>query len=422
MIIKFPYGEGVIEIDLPDKNLLSVVKPAQIKHEANEVRKIEESLLNPIRSKRLRNLASKRKKVCIIVSDYTRAIPNHKLIPPILNELKIGGCKMDNVSILVANGLHKPAPKSEVKRLLGETIVKKVNVVNHNAEDENQLAYIGKTFFQTNLWINKLITESDFVIATGLIEPHFFAGYSGGRKSILPGVAGKESIFQNHSFKMIDHPNARYGILDGNPIHEDMVEASKLAGLDYIVNVIVYKGKIIKAFAGNPYEAHRSGVKILDKMVKVKVPSKAEIVITSNGGYPLDRDLYQAVKGMATGELVVKKGGVIIILSECIDGIGRDHGSFYQLMAEARNPDQVLEKIKKKEPVKDQWEAQILARILKVANVIVVTKKIKHSLIEDMHLIPASSAEEAISLSYHIVDERPKIIAIPDGPYTIPYH
>jgi len=420
LIVKFPYGKGVMEVDLPDERLLSVAKPREIKHTTNEVQEIEESLRTLTEERRLRNLASKEKKVCIIVSDYTRAIPNHKLIPPILNELENGGCEVDKITILVANGLHKPASKSEVKGLLGKTVVEKVDVVNHDAEDESQLTYLGKTSFETNLWVNKLITKCDLVVATGLIEPHFFAGYSGGRKSILPGAAGKESIFQNHSFKMIDHPNARYGILDGNPIHEDMVEASRLARLNYILNIVIDKGRIVKAFAGDPYEAHKKGVKFLDKMVKVKVPSKAEIVITSNGGYPLDRDLYQAVKGMATGELVVKKGGVIIVLSECVDGIGRGHESFYQLMAEARNPGQVLEKIKKEEPTKDQWEAQVLARILKVANVIVVTKNIKHSLIEDMHLMSASNFEEALTLSYQLTDERSKIIAIPNGPYIIP--
>jgi nickel-dependent lactate racemase len=410
-----------MEVDLSDERLLSVVKPTEIKHGANEVREIKGSLHNPIEERRLRDLASKDKKVCIIVSDYTRAVPNYKLIPPILNELNMGGCETDNISILIANGLHEPAPKSEVEKLLGKTVAGKVNVVNHDAEDESQLTYLGKTSFETNLWVNKLITECDLVVATGLIEPHFFAGYSGGRKSIQPGVAGEKSIYQNHSFKMINHPNTRYGVLDGNPIHEDMVEASRLTRLDYIVNVIVDKGRIVKAFAGDPYEAHKRGVKFLDKMVKVKVPSKAETVITSNGGYPLDRDLYQAVKGMATGELIVKKGGVIIVLSECIDGIGRGHESFYQFMAEARNPDEVLEKIKKEEPIKDQWEAQVLARILKVANIIVVTKNIKHSLIEDMHMTPASSVEEALDLSYRLINKKSKITVIPNGPYIIPY-
>jgi nickel-dependent lactate racemase len=410
-----------MEVDLPDERLLSLVKPTEVKHGANEVQEIKESLLTPIKERRLRDLASKEKKVCIIVSDYTRAVPNYKLISPILNELNMGGCETDNISILIANGLHEPTPKSEAEKLLGKTVAEKVNVVNHDAEDESQLTYLGKTSFGTNLWVNKLITECDLAVATGLIEPHFFAGYGGGRKSILPGVAGKKSIYQNHSFKMIAHPNSRYGVLNGNPIHEDMVEASKLAGLDYIVNVVGDRGRIVKAFSGDPHKAWEKGVNFLDEMVKVKVPLRADTVIVSNGGYPLDRDLYQAVKGIATGELVVRKGGVIVLLSECIDGIGRGHEHLYRIMAEAKTPDQVLEKIKREEPIKDQWEAQILARVLKVAKIVVLTKNIKSSLIEDMHMTPASSVEEALALYHKLTGEGSKIAAVPDGPYVIPY-
>jgi len=420
LIVKFPYGKSLFEMDLPSDRLL-VVEPYKIEPCADEIKEVKKSLQNPIGTKRLRDLVSKDKKICIIVSDYTRAVSNLTMILPIISELGKAGCKTEKITICVANGLHQPASKSQVKESLGKSILEKAKIVSHDAEEENQLTYLGKTSLGTHVWLNRSLIESDFTIATGLIEPHFFAGYSGGRKSVLPGVAGKESIFENHSFAMIAHPNSRYGILDGNLIHEDMVEASKLVGLDYIVNVVAHRGRIVKAFSGNPYEAHEKGVKFLDGIVKVKVPVKADIAIVSNGGYPLDRDLYQAVKGMATGELVVRKGGVIIILSECIDGIGRGHESFYRIMAEAKTPDQVLEKIKREEPIKDQWEAQILARVLKIAKIIVVTKNVKHNLIEDMHMIPASSVEEALALSHKLTCEGSKIVAAPDGPYVIPY-
>jgi len=413
----------MIELNLPDEKVLSVLRSREVKSAKNEVEEVRRAISNPIGGGRLEALASKADKICLLVSDYTRATPNRILVPPILERLKEADKRMEDVKILVANGLHKPAPERELEELLGSEVLEEVEVINHDAEDENQLVYVGKTSFGTNVYVNRLILESDLIIATGLIEPHFFAGYSGGRKSILPGVSGRVTIYQNHGFKMIDHPSSRYGILDGNPIHEDMVEAAKLVKRNYMmVNVVIDKhGRIVRAFAGDLFEAHRRGVDFLDSKVKVRAPSRASIVITSNGGYPLDRDLYQTVKGMATGELVAKKNGVVIIFSECLDGIGRGHDLFYKLMAEAKNPDEVLERIRREEPIKDQWEAQVLARILKNVDVIIVTKNIKHSRIEEMQLTPASSPDEALEIAYQMAGKEAEIIAIPEGPYIIPY-
>jgi len=409
-------------VDCPDENLISIVTPSEIRAASNEKGEVKRSLNEPIGKERLSDLAAGKESILLIVSDYTRAVPNEKIIPPIIDELEKAGCKREDIAALVANGLHKPISKNELAQFYGSDLFGEIEFVNHDAEDENQLIKLGKTSFKTEVSVNRLIVESDLVIATGLIEPHFFAGYSGGRKSILPGVSGIESICQNHSFRMINHPLARSGVLNGNPIHEDMIEASRMAGLDYILNVIVDRcGRVARAFAGDPIEAHRCGVSFLDDRVKVEVASKADIVITSNGGYPLDRDLYQAVKGMSTAEAIVKNGGTIIILSECIDGIGRGHETFYELIAEAKSPDDALERIKREEPIKDQWQAQVLARILKTANVIVVTRNIKHSIIEDMHMTPASSIDEAVKMALRNAGSNGKIIAVPDGPYVIPY-
>ena len=409
-------------MDCPDENLISIVTPSEIRAASNEKGEVKRSLNEPIGKERLSDLAAGKESILLIVSDYTRAVPNEKIIPPIIDELEKAGCKREDIAALVANGLHKPISKNELAQFYGSDLFGEIEFVNHDAEDENQLIKLGKTSFKTEVSVNRLIVESDLVIATGLIEPHFFAGYSGGRKSILPGVSGIESICQNHSFRMINHPLARSGVLNGNPIHEDMIEASRMAGLDYILNVIVDRcGRVARAFAGDPIEAHRCGVSFLDDRVKVEVASKADIVITSNGGYPLDRDLYQAVKGMSTAEAIVKNGGTIIILSECIDGIGRGHETFYELIAEAKSPDDALERIKREEPIKDQWQAQVLARILKTANVIVVTRNIKHSIIEDMHMTPASSIDEAVKMALRNAGSNGKIIAVPDGPYVIPY-
>jgi nickel-dependent lactate racemase len=422
MRVNIPYGRTFISLDLPDRNIVAILKSVEYKGEVDQAEIVRKALNNPYGSKPLSQLIAEKRRICIIVSDYTRATPNRVILPPIIETIKKAGRRIDDVRILVAYGLHKPASRELEVEFLGEDAVKEMEIVSHNAEDEGNLTYIGKTSFGTRLSVNNLILKSDLVILTGLIEPHFFAGYSGGRKSILPGVAGKEAIYDNHSFKMIMHPQSRYGILDGNPIHEDMVEAAGMIQTQmFLVNVVIDKEhRVTGAFAGDIYRAHLEGVKFLDKYVRVKAPSKADIVVTSNGGYPLDRDLYQSVKGMATGELITKKGGVIVLFAECVDGVGRGHEEFYRLMAEAKKPEDVLERIRREEPIKDQWEAQILARILRDMKIILVTKNIKHSVIEEMHMIPASNPDEALEEAYNIVGVNPKIIVIPEGPYVIP--
>jgi len=423
MIVNIPYGKTSVSLDLPDDRVVAVLQSIDFNVRLDEKRIIQDALDNPIGHSRLADLSLGGRRVCVVVSDYTRATPNGILLPPIIESLKEAGVKPGEIKILVAYGLHKPAPRELLKEFLGGEVMEELEVIEHDAESERDLTYVGMTSFGTRLSINRHIIGSDLIILTGLIEPHFFAGYSGGRKSILPGVAGREAIFNNHSYKMIMHPLARYGILKGNPIHEDMVEAVKMIKREmYVVNVAIDKShKVVGAFAGDVFEAHLEGVRFLDRYIKVKSPMRADIVVTSNGGYPLDRDLYQAVKGMATGELVVREGGVIVIFAECIDGIGRGHEEFYWLMAEAKSPEEVLERIRREEPIKDQWEAQILARILRTAKVILVTKNIKHSVVEEMHMIPASSPEEAVEEAYRIAGNKPNIIAIPEGPYVIPY-
>jgi len=422
MIARIPYGKTRVELELPYPNV-TLLQSRDAQPARSPAQEIRRALENPVGAPRLADLSLKGKKICIVVSDYTRAVPNRLLTAQLLDILEKAGCNPENAAVLVANGLHKPAPRWELAELLGEETMERVDVVNHDAEDEDSLDSLGRTSFGTELKINRVLTGSDLAILTGLIEPHFFAGYSGGRKSVLPGVAGAKTIYQNHSFKMINPPGARYGVLKGTPIHEDMAEAARLSvKKGFLLNVVIDKQhRLLKAFAGDIFAAHREGVKFLDRLVKVKAGPPADIVVTSNGGYPLDRDLYQAVKGMATGELVVRKGGAIITFAECIDGVGRGHDEFRRLMAEASTPQQVLEEIKRNEPIRDQWEAQVLARILCRAEVIVVTKGVKHSVLEEMHLTPASTPDEAVELALETVKQRnPRITVIPEGPYVIP--
>jgi nickel-dependent lactate racemase len=290
------------------------------------------------------------------------------------------------------------------------------------ATDERQLVDLGmKTSYGTPAIVNKIVAESDYVVGIGLVEPHFFAGYSGGRKTVLPAVAGKEAIFNNHNYRMIAHTNASYGVLEGNPIHLDMMEFMNFVNLSFIVNVTINdKGEVSQVFAGNPVEAHKQAVQFLNRHINIKLRGPADIVMVSNGGYPLDRDLYQTVKGMTTAKRVVRNGGIIIIAAECRDGLG-GHEEFRRLMHKAGSPEDVLREIRDNEPINDQWQAQVLAMILEKAKVIVVTDKANHKMIREAMMKPASTLEEALDQAKEIIQvKKPKITAIPEGPYVIP--
>ncbi|RLE70968.1 MAG: nickel-dependent lactate racemase [Thermoprotei archaeon] len=417
--ISIPYGLGRLEVELPDERVevlrsrhMPVVK--DLEHE------VLTRLENPISSPPLSRMVSEVSKMLIIVPDNTRACPTKEILPPLLKCTEKANPRVD-IEILIATGLHKPVTGEELVELLGREVIESYFVENHKASEEERLTKLPKrTSFNTPIEVNKKVLTSDLVLGVGLIEPHFFAGYSGGRKSLLPGVAGANAIFNNHGYKMIASPKARSGVLSGNPVHEDMVEFMEMTKLDFIVNVMVDERKRVSGvFVGDPIEAHLAGVRELDKYVKVRFREEADIVITSNGGYPLDRNIYQAVKGMDTAALVVREGGVIVIASECRDGLG-GHEHFLRLVRGTANPDEVLERIREMEPIHDQWEAQILARVLKKARVIVVTDRMSHETLRDLHLIGAKNLDEALEIAYNIVGKDVRITCIPEGPYVIP--
>jgi len=420
MLLKFPCGKSFIQIDIPDERLeVAVSHPSKPLANLREV--VKQGLRKPMQCKPLRRLLNKGDKVCIIVPDETRACPTKGILPPVLEELKTLG--LGELRILIGNGLHRGMSKTEMSEALGKVMVEEYDVVNHSACDEKELIDLGmKTSYGTPAVVNRVAAESDHLLGVGLVEPHFFAGYSGGRKTVLPAVAGEKAIFNNHSYKMIDHPKASYGILNENPIHLDMVEFLKFVNLSFIVNVTINsKGETTQVFSGHPIEAHRQAVDFLNRYTNVKLRNYADIVITSNGGYPSDRDLYQCVKGIATAERVVKDKGTIIIAAECRDGLGK-HEEFKRLMQEADSPEQVLGEIKENEPFYDQWQVQVLARVLKKANVIAVTNGVKHEVIREMMMEPASSLEEALDFAIKKGPrKKPRIAAIPEGPHVIPF-
>ena len=414
--LNLPFYKGHIEYNLPDEdiNAILVSKAEEYKVTLSETEIVRNALNNPISSVKLSELAKDKKHVVIISSDHTRPVPSHITMPLLLEEVRKLN-KDVKITILIATGMHRATTHEELVAKYGEKIVSEERIVVHDAYVDEDMTFKGILPSGGELWVNKLVDEADLLISEGFIEPHFFAGFSGGRKSVLPGIASKKTVLWNHNAKFIANQNARAGSLKENPIHKDMLFAAKQAGLAFILNVIINsEKKVIEAFAGDLEQAHAYGCEKVLEIARV-TPVKSNIVITTNGGYPLDQNIYQTVKGMTAGEACVNDGGVIIILSSCADGTGGEF--FYKLLADQPSAKVAYEKLNDVEPSDtefDQWEAQILARILTKANVIIVTDKCDPKIITDMHIMHAYTLDEAINKAYSLVGKE-KITVIPDG-------
>nr|WP_319489283.1 nickel-dependent lactate racemase [uncultured Caproiciproducens sp.] len=319
---------------------------------------------------------------------------------------------------MIANGLHRKMTQDEKIEKLGSNICDKFRVVNHDASDESMLCYVGKLSTGTPLYINKRLVESDLVISEGFIEPHFFAGFSGGRKSILPGVAGAETIMSNHCPKNIANPSATTSSLHHNPIHQEMLEAMRLSSLKFILNVALDSEKhIIAAFAGHPELAHLRGCEYVKKAMSVPC-HPAPIVVTSNDGYSLDRNMYQLVKGIDTACKAATSDGVIIMVARCADGVG--HKEYYKLIRSYSNVEELYEGTRNGASEVDKWQVQVLARILRQHRVILVSDGVNATKAKDFFFDYASSPEEALKKAYAIKEQDARVNVIPDGPVVIP--
>lgn len=413
---KLPYYKGYLECDIPDEEVRGVLvsKTEDYVPTLSETDLVKEALNNPIGTPSLSVLSQEKKHIVIISSDHTRPVPSHITMPLLLEEIRKNN-KDVRITILIATGMHRPTTHEELVNKYGEKIVNEEEIVIHNAYKDEDMTFKGILPSGGELWLNKLVDEADLLISEGFIEPHFFAGFSGGRKSVLPGIASKKTVLWNHNAKFIASKNSRAGNLNDNPIHKDMLFAAKAAHLSFILNVVINgKKEIIKAFAGDLEEAHAHGCALVKEIAQVK-PIYSDIVLTTNGGYPLDQNIYQTVKGMTAGEACVNEGGVIIICSSCADGTGGDF--FYRLLADEPTAKAAYQKLNDVDPSKtefDQWEAQILARILTKANVIIVSDKCDPKIITSMHIMHATTIDEALQKAYQLVGNK-KVTIIPDG-------
>ena len=416
MRLSFPYGKEFLDLDIADERVQGVLlsKIHDYKPEKDPRTLVEEALANPAGSPKLSDLAKGKRKVLLIASDHTRPVPSRVIIPPMLREIRKGNPDAD-ITILISTGCHRGTTKEELISKFGEEIVKKEKIAVHDC-DGSSFRHIGTLPGGGELIINRLAADADLICSEGFIEPHFFAGFSGSRKSILPGIASRTTVLANHCSEFIEDPHARTGILEGNPIHRDMVWAARAAKLAFICNVVINAEKeAIFAVAGDMETAHKAGCDFLSRLCKAEA-KPADIVISTNGGYPLDQNIYQAVKGMTAAEATVKPGGVIIMLARSNDGHGGEH--FYHQLAD--EPD--LEKTYslflsrgRNETEPDQWQSQIMIRILRKASVVYVSEA-PDEMVRGLHMIPAHSLDEAMETAERITGRKDATVtAIPDG-------
>lgn len=420
MNISIPYGRTRLTAQIADERIQAVLcsRLESYTPAMGESELVEAALRSPIGSDTLEKLAQGKQNIVLIASDHTRPVPSKVLVPPMLSAIRRGNPEA-NITILIATGCHRGTTKAELIEKFGEEIVALEQIVIHDCAEEDAMVTIGTLPSGGALRINRIAANADLLISEGFIEPHFFAGFSGGRKSVLPGIAARETVFWNHNADFIASPFARTGILEGNPIHTDMIYAARKANLAFICNVVINaKHQVVGAFAGDCEQAHLAGAAFLKDLCRSSaVP--ANIVITSNNGYPLDQNIYQSVKGMTAGEATCREGGVIIMVAACNDGHGGQ--SFMETMTQDLTPAQILAQIQsaeKKDTVPDQWESQILARILSRFHVVLVSES-DPGLVKAMKMHPAGNLNEALAIAESLLGHPGTVTVIPEGISTI---
>ena len=420
MQVDLAYGHTGLTVELPGTT--HIVTSQFVPGLPDEAAAIREALRFPIESAPLAAKVKLGDKVVIAHSDITRATPNDRIMPVLLAELEAAGVNRRDITLINALGTHRQQTEAELRTMLGDSIVDNYRCLQHDAYDEANLISLGQTSFGYPVRINRYFMEADVRILTGFIEPHFFAGFSGGPKGALPALAGAESVLTNHGRDMIAHPKAAWGITEGNPIWEEMREVALRTEPPFLLNVTLNTWReITGVFAGDMLAAHTSGCAFVRENAMVKVDAPYDIVITTNSGYPLDQNLYQAVKGMSAANQIVRDGGAIIIAAACADGLP-DHGRYAALLAEAGSPRGVLDLLARPGFSKqDQWQVQIQAMIQLRAEVHVYSDGLTDEQITRALFTPCRNIERTVACLQERYGPSARICAIPDGPQTIAY-
>ena len=418
MNVELAYGEGTVNVDFPE-NKTTVISPTHIPGLTDEKAAIMNALSSPTGSQSLLNRVSPSDKICILFTDITRATPNHKIIPWILEHLK--DHPKENIILLNQLGTHRPNTKEELEKMLTPEVVAQYNVINHEPENEDALIEVGQTYDGTPALINKHAVNADLRIVTGFIEPHFFAGFSGGPKGIMPGVAGLRTVMSNHGYKNIGNPQSTFGVTFGNPLWEELRSIALKTGPSFLLNVTLNEQRdITGVFAGDLIEAHQAGTKFVKKLAMQEVDEPFDVVITTNSGYPLDMNLYQGVKGMSAGARIVKTGGLLILAAECREGVPAK-SPLDILLRGAQSPEEILTQLATPGFVKpEQWQAQIQALVQKRAEVMVYSSLSSETL-KAAHLAPCEDIGKEVSERLSKLGDSARVAVLPQGPLTIPY-
>ena len=421
MLVRFDYGKTGLTAELPDANLLGILGLSPAPPLADAAAAVDAALAAPLGTRSLAKLAQNRRDAVIVICDITRPVPNKTLLPPILRTLEASGIPPERITVLIATGTHRPNEGPELHQLIGEEIAARYRVVNHDSHDRAAQRYLGVSPNGVPVRLDRTYCEADLKITVGLIEPHFMAGYSGGRKLVMPGVADFETVQRWHCPRFLESPLATNGVVDGNPVHAESLAIARMMPPDLILDVTLDESnQITGVFAGDLEQAWRTGVEFAARHVRAAAPQRADIVVTSCAGYPLDTTFYQAVKGMVGALPVVKQGGTIIVAAECAEGIGSplftrtllEAGDLEAFVAHISQPDVFLP---------EEWQVEELAKVARQAEIYCIAGGIPADQLSQCFVHSAASVEEALAAAFARHGKEASVLAIPRGPYVIPY-
>jgi len=419
MRVRLAYGRSGLDVELPEDRVTRTLSYKDAEPLADPVAAVQSALKSPIGSAPLSEIAQGRKTACILICDITRPVPNELLLRPMLETLEAAGVPRAGITILVATGLHRPNLGDELIEMVGQYIFDNYRIENHFGQEQSQHTFLGESPRGVPIWIDSRYVEADLKITVGLIEPHFMAGFSGGRKLICPGIAGLETIKVWHGPDFLEHPNATTGVLIGNPVHEENTWIARRAGCDFILNVVIDTARQpLCIVAGDMEAAFHAGVKFVRNIVTDTVPALVDVVVTSCAGYPLDTTFYQAVKGMVAALPIVKPGGTIILAASLTEGIGSQE--FQSLFQTNSSLEQVMNGILSKSHwVMDQWQVEEMGKVLRTARVKIVSDGLSAETLSGLFVESAPSVELAVAESLAEYGPDATIAVIPKGPYVV---
>ncbi|MGI8311767.1 nickel-dependent lactate racemase [Saccharopolyspora hattusasensis] len=418
--VRLAYGDAGLDVEIADDRV-TIVEPEFHEGAADPAAEVQRVFRQPDAGPPLREVVQKGQTVAVSLCDATRPQPRDLMIPALLAELD-GIVRIEDVVLLIATGTHRANTDEELRAMLGDDVVDTVRIVNHDAADRSSLQWCGYHGDDVPVWLNREWTDADFRVTTGFVEPHFFAGFSGGPKMVAPGLAGLDTVLVLHDAARIGSPRATWGVCEGNPVHDDIRAIAAAADVGFSTDVILNRNhEVVSAYGGELSAMHRAARRAARAIAMRALPHRFEVVVTTNSGFPLDQNLYQAVKGMSAAAEIVREGGTIICAAECRDGFP-DHGSYRSALSSAESPVGLLAQIADREQtMTDQWQVQKQAQVQNSARVLVHSDYLSDHDLRSAHFTPCADVSEAVEQALHEAGPDARVCVLPDGPQTIPY-